>query len=234
MFPVCALVTLALLVPAAHAAQPVEARPPSIEVSGRAEIEVPADLALLDFGVVTRAATAEAAVRQNSELMDKALREVRKALGPAAQISTGAYAVRPEHVFPREGGPPKVTGYVATNVMHLRTAELKRVGEIIDLAIKSGANQVQRVAFTLKDQAPAQRQALGEAVKQARSKAEALAAGLGLKLGPIHTVVEQDVPEVRPLVREAMVAADVAPVTPVEPGLVQVRARVVLTVLLAQ
>jgi uncharacterized protein len=225
---------IALLASAAPAGLAAETRAlPAIEVSGRGLVEAPPDLALLDFGVMTRAPTAEAAARENSIRMDAAVAAVRKALGPKAQIRTGSYALRPEHVFPREGGVPKVTGYVATNVMQLRTPELARLGEIIDLAIKAGANQVQRVAFTLSDQSGAQRQALEQAVVQARSKAHSIAAALGLKLGPIHTIVEHELGDVRPLMLDAAVArAEVAPVTPLEPGLIEVRARVALSILL--
>jgi uncharacterized protein len=234
MFPVYVIAALSLLMPSSHAGQAGELRAPAIEVTGHARVEVPADLAVIELGVVTRAPTAGAAARQNSELMDGTLSALRKALGAAGRITTGAYTLRPEHVFPREGGAPKVTGYVATNIVRIETGEMQRLGELIDLAVKTGANQVQRMTFTLRDQAPAQRQALGRAVREARDKAEAIASALGLKLGAIHTVTEQEVPEVRPLMREALVArADAGPVTPVEPGLVEVATRVSLRVLLA-
>ncbi|MGZ5145904.1 MAG: SIMPL domain-containing protein, partial [Burkholderiales bacterium] len=49
----------------AYAAQ-LDARPASsIEVSAEADVEVAADVALIDVGVVTRAPTAAAAAREN-------------------------------------------------------------------------------------------------------------------------------------------------------------------------
>ena len=47
------LAAVALLPDAAHAAAPAESRPPSIEVSAEGQVDVPADLAALDFGVAT-------------------------------------------------------------------------------------------------------------------------------------------------------------------------------------
>ena len=234
----CALMAAGLMfaTQAAGAASAEPRRPPSIEVTADAEVEVPPDLALLDFGVTTQAETAAAAAKQNSERMSAVLGAVRKALGPSARLSTGTYALRPDYAVARNGtAPPKITGYTATNVIQLRTAELPRLGEIIDLAIKAGANQVQRVTLTLSDAAPAQREALRDAVLKARGKAEAIAAALGLTISGVYTVVEQDFAPVRPLMRSAMVAqAEAAPVTPIESGLIQVRARVALTVEVAR
>ena len=220
----------------ADAASAEARRPPSIEVTAEAEVEVPPDLAVVDFGVTTQAETAAEAARQNSERMTAVLAAVRKALGPGARLSTGTYALRPDYAVARNGGgPPRITGYTATNVIQLKTAELARLGEIIDTAIKAGANQVQRVTLTLSDTAPAQRQALREAVLKARAKAEAIAAALGLTIGGIHTVVEQEFAPVRPLMRSAMAAqAESAPATPIESGVIQVRARVGLTVEVAR
>ena len=232
------LTVAVLLVVAPLSAGAAERRTPnnSIEVTGDARVEAPANLALLDFGVTTQADTAAAAARLNSERMEAVLAAVRRTLGAEARISTGAYSVRPVYaVQPRESGPPRVTGYEASNVAHLKTTALARVGETIDAAVSAGANQVQRLAFTLSDDRAQRREALRAAVLEAREKAQAIAAALGANAGAVRWVVEQDVGVVQPLVRQAMaMRAESAPLTPVEPGLVEVRARVVLNVEIAR
>lgn len=227
------LVAAGLMVAAqfANGASVEPRRPPTIEVTADAEVEVPPDVAVLDFGVTTRAETAAAAARQNGERMAVVIAAVRKALGPSTRLSTGTYALHPDYAVARDGTPPRITGYTATNVVQLKTAELARVGEIIDTTIKAGANQVQRIALTLTDTAPAHRQALREAVLKARAKAEAIATALGLTISGVYTVTEQDPAPVRPLMRSAMVAqAESASTTPIESGVIQVHARVALTV----
>ena len=103
------------------------------------------------------------------------------------------------------------------------------MSEIIDAAVRAGANQVQRLAFTIADDEAAQREALRNAVVKARGDAQAIAAALGVKLGAIQSVVEQELGGARPLARQAFAAAsDSAPATPIEPGQVEIRARVVL------
>lgn len=205
----------------------------SIEVSAEGMVEVAADLALLDFGVVTQAETAAAASRENAKRMQAVLAAVRKVAGEKARLSTGTYSVRPVYATSREAGsPPRVTGYQVSNVVQLRTTDLPRVSEAIDAAIGAGANQVQRIGFSLaSDEAP-RREALTKAVTTARDKAQTIAAALGVKLGPVYSVVEQDTGRVQPLFRQsaALAAApESAPPTPVEPGEIEVRARVTMT-----
>jgi uncharacterized protein YggE len=203
-------------------------------VSAEAEVEVAADVALIDVGVVTRAPTAAAAARENGERMQAVLARIRNAFGKA-QLSTGMYALNPIYSAPRDGTEPKVTGYSASNVIHVKTSELTRVGDLVDISIQAGANQVQRIAFTLSDQTGPRETALRDAVLKARHEAEIIAAALGMKITGFHSAVVQDSGVVRPLMREAMMArVDAAAATPVEPGSVPVRARVVLTVEIAR
>jgi len=209
--------------------------PPYIEVTAEAETRVMPDLAQLDFGVMTRADTAGSATQQNAARMKAVLAAVRAALGAGTQIGTGTFNVRAEYSQAREGGEPRITGYVATNIVRLETSELGRVGDVIDVAIKSGANQVQRMAFGLSDAAAPRRSALREAVLKAQSEAEAIAAALKLTLGPVQSVVDQEMGAARPFAQDAvLMRAQAAAVTPVEPGMVSVRARVVLRVLIAR
>jgi uncharacterized protein YggE len=220
---------------ASHAAQ-TDGRPSSwIEVSAEAEVEAPADIALIDVGVSTQAASAAAAARDNAKRVEAVLGRLRSAVGQGGQIATGAYSLRPVYSNPRDGTEPRVMAYAASNVLHVKTPDLARVGELIDVAVQAGANQVQRIGFTLADSSAPHEAALRNAVTKARREADTAAAALGLKVARVHSAVVQDAGAVRPLMREAMVArADVATATPIEPGFIQVRARVVLTVEIAQ
>ena len=228
MFAIAAAVATPALAASADAAVP-----PYIEVTAEAENKVAPDIAYLDFGVMTRAETAAAAAQQNAARMKSVLAAVRAALGASAQIGTGTYNLRAEYSPGRDGSEPRVIGYVASNVVRLETQELQKLGEIIDGAIKAGANQVQRIAFGLRDAAEPRRQALREAASKARSEAEAIASALKLSLGPVQAVVDQDVGPVRPFAQEMMARAPAAS-TPIEPGVVTVRARILLRMQIAR
>jgi uncharacterized protein YggE len=108
---------------------------------------------------------------------------------------------------------------------------LSQVGKVIDLATESGANSIQALRFTLKDETSSRTQALREASTKARLKAEAIASALGLKIQRILHV-EEGVQVPRPMVEYADMAAvraQSAP-TPIESGSIDLRATVTLTV----
>jgi uncharacterized protein len=85
-----------------------------------------------------------------------------------------------------------IAAYVVTNIVRARIPDVKAAGKIVDLALKNGANEVQRLIFTLKNPEPVQAEALKAAAAKARGRAVALAAALGLKLGNVLSVSDGD------------------------------------------
>ncbi len=208
---------------------------PSIRVTGEATLSVKPDQAQIDIGVVTQALTAQTAASENAQRLDAVLTELRHALASGADIQTAGYSVNPNYRYPKEGGTPTITGYTATNTIQLKINDLSLVGKAIDTATRSGANKIQRLTFTLKDERAAQAEALKEASIKAREKAEAIAAALRVKIGRI-LFVEEGGMAVRPRVLQesAVMRAGVAAApTPVEPGNIEVHATVALTVEIA-
>lgn len=209
---------------------------PTIRVTGDAIVTAKPDQAEINIGVVTQAQTGQAAASQNAQKQDAVISELRKALGQAAEIKTISYSLNPNYRYPKEGGPPTITGYTASNVVQVKTSNLAQVGRVIDLATESGANTIQSLRFTLKDETAARSQALREASNKARLKAEAIASALGLKIQRVLHV-EEGGTIIRPVeygeTMGAMRAAAAAP-TPIESGSIDVRATVTLTVEIAQ
>jgi uncharacterized protein len=225
------LAVLMLLGAAAAAQEPAgRPTPPSIRVTGEATVTVQPDQARIDIGVTTQAQTAQAAAADNAQRLETALAELRQALGAGVEIKTISYSLNPDYRYPKDGGKPTITGYTATNVVRVTLNDLTRVGQAIDEATRSGANQVHRLQFTLKDEQDAQSQALRAAAVKAKAEAEALAQALGLKIARVLSVVESS-EGAQPIMRDVMLArAEAAAPTPVEPGTIEVRATVTLTV----
>ena len=120
--------------------------------------------------------------------------------------------------------------FVARNSIEVRVDEIARVGELLDVVVQGGATSVSGVRFDIQDREKIERDALRLAVVDARSRAEAAAAGAGRSVDRIVKIEDTRDSGVTPLPRAMMTmkAAD-APQTPVEPGLVEIRARVTLT-----
>jgi uncharacterized protein YggE len=189
------------------------------------------DQAEIDIGVVTQARSAPDAAKENAEKLARVMAEVKKLLGKGDEVKTASYSLNPSYRYP-QGGKPEIVGYTATNVLRIKTGNLENVGKLIDAAMKSGANTIQRLVFTLKDEQSAQLQALRLASAKAKAKAEEIANALGLKVVRILVVNEGD-RGVRPIIppQARSVQADVmaATPTPVEVGTIEVRSSVTLT-----
>ncbi len=206
-------------------------RPPSITVNGEATIAAEPDQAQIDIGVTTQARNAPDASRENAERLARVLAEVKKLLGKGDEVKTSGYGLNPQYRYP-QGGKPEIVGYTANNIVRIKMAKLDEVGKLIDAAMQAGANNINRLLFTLKDEEAARLDALRQASAKAKTKAEAIAASLGLKVLRIAAVTEgersfQPIYRQAPMARGEALAAQ-AP-TPVEPGTVDVRSTVTLT-----
>jgi len=204
----------------------------SIRVTGDARVTAKPDRVQIDIGVTTRAAQSQEAASQNARQVDAVLAAVRKAAGPAAVLKTISYSLNPNYQYHPNGGEPTIEGYTALNVVQVTLDDLGKIGAVIDAATQAGANHVQGIQFTLRDQDAVRAEALREAVLRARAEADVLAAALGLKVLRVLTV-EENSPRVVPVrvyggAPRAMAAA--APATPVEAGTLDVTADVTLSV----
>ena len=197
---------------------------------GEAVVSVRPDQVRIQVGVVSQAPTAQEAGAQNAKQSSALIAELKQLLGSGAEFQTMNYSVYPNYRTQRDGGKPTIAGYQANNTVEVRLNDVSAAGKVIDAATKSGANQIQGVQFSVRDEQKLRGEALAKAAVQARANAAALASSVGLKVIRLVRVEDGEPPRVIPLRAEMMMAksADAAQ-TPVEPGEVQVRATVTVT-----
>jgi uncharacterized protein YggE len=207
----------------------VTARRPFVRALGEGVVPVRPDQVKINVGVTTQAETAQASAEQNAARTGAVLNALRQLLGANADIKTVSYAVTPNYRYPQGGGTPTLLGYTTANVVEVTVADATVAGRVIDTATQAGANTVTGLRFTLRDSAPARSQALRLATQQARSNAESIAMGLGLRLGAIVSAEEGSA--VRAVTAtDSRTGAVAATPTPVETGMVEVRATVVVEI----
>jgi len=211
----------------AAAQDPDQRKPPSIRVTGEATVSAQPDQAKIELGVVTQADKSETAASRNAQRLEKVMAELRKVVGSGGSIQTIGYSLTPDYRH-TAGSEPTIVGYTASNVVRVTLNDLTNVGRLIDVASAAGANRVQALHFTLRDEQAVRAQALREAATKAKAKADALASALGLQVVRVLEVSEAGGP-VGP-VRDVMFARAEAAATPIEPGTVEIRATVDLTV----
>lgn len=204
----------------------------TIQVSGNGEAHAAPDYATLSLAIETHAKSAADAAANNAALAQKITQALTLKLGGQGKISTGGYSLNPEYNNPQANGRPRVEGYQAQNSITVETAKLDLIGPLIDAAIAAGANRVDSLDFTLRNDSGPRNEAIADAAKDARTQAEALATSLGVKLGPIISATTESearpIP-VMPMARfSAMANVNAAP-TPVNPGEITVPATVSLT-----
>jgi uncharacterized protein YggE len=216
------------VIPAA-AQQPTASERPVIVTMGEGVVKTAADRAWVSVAAESRARSPRDAQRANADAMAAVLGRFKGAGLPADAIRTSGYDIQPE--FDYANGKQTLRGYVARNSVEVRADDIARVGEILDLAVGSGATAVSGVRFDLKDRSAAEREALKRAVADARGRAEAAASGAGVSIDRVLRIEEQRgfAQEPRPLMmkRESMVAD--AAETPITPGELDVRALVTMT-----
>lgn len=223
---------------AALGAQESRYTPPFVRATGESTVNARPDRAVINVGVVTQAPTAAAAASQNANQVTAVLDRVKKEIAGKGQVRTTGYSLNPNYNYPNppNNSGPRIVSYQASNTVEVTLDDISLVGKIIDAATASGSNNINGIQFALKDEQEVRRQALRSAAVNARSSAQALADALGLKVVRVHSADTGEPVTVRPMHEMAMarMAADARAPTPVEPGNVQVRATVTVTLEVAQ
>jgi len=227
--PALLFVPLLLLTAVPVAAQPrVVPVEPTVAAAGEAIVRRAPDQAFVTIATESRAPRPEAAQQANARAMEKVRRELRDQKIPDAAIRTVSFNLRED--FDYTSGGRVSRGFVVTNAIEVRVDDLTRLGRLVDEVIKAGATSISGIRFELKDRDAVEREALRRAVEDARARAEALAAGAGLRIVRVQSITDQGieaVPPPMPMMR--MEARADAAETPMAPGEIEVRASVRLT-----
>lgn len=215
-------------VAAAQAVGTGGASPPfaGITMTGTGTAAAAPDVASLSAGVQTQAATAQQASDANSTTMAAVIAAI-KAQGIADQdIQTTTFSIDPVYSQPKSGNStPSITAYRVRNAVSVTVTTVSHAANVLDAAVKAGANSDVGIQFGLKDATALQEAALKTAVQRAGAKAGAIAAAAGVKLTGVYSVTEQSTGSPTPQALGAAAQASSAAV-PVQQGQLTVRATV--------
>lgn len=228
------LLSLALTACAPVRAQSLPAPAPdtgTIQVTGQAEILVPADRVTISFGVETESTSAREASTLNASKMDAVISALRGTGIRDLQIETFGYTLVPEYRYPNREDPNRqtISGYRATNHIRVSNPDVDAAGSLLDAGIQAGANRVVDLRFEASDTREARLEALTQAVRSAREEAQTIAEAMGVVLGSPMEVrggASPGQPRILAGARMAMEAA--APPTPIEAGRQTVSANVTI------
>jgi uncharacterized protein YggE len=215
--------------PAASAQQNTPPEPPVVVTSGEGLVQAVPDRAWITLTAESRAGNPRDAQRRNVEAMTPVIDKLRAAGIPADAIRTVGYDLQQEWDFVNNRRESR--GYVARNTIDVRVDAIDRIGELLEIAVGSGATSVGGVRFDLKDRAKLEREALRLAVEDARVRADAAAAGAGRSIDRVLRIDAQAAGPPVPLPRVAMLREQAASsdAPPIAAGQIEIRAQVTLT-----
>ena len=158
----------------------------TISATGTGEVTAESDLAVVNIAVTH---TADSADEARGTVADD-VAAVRAALTDAGiaadDIQSTGFHIYPE--YDHSNGERELVGYRAVHSLTVEVAP-DRAGEVIDLSVGAGADEIQGVFFTLTDEKRAElrSEALTKAVDSAEADAETVAAAADLRITGVHT-----------------------------------------------
>jgi len=203
-----------------------EERVPTISVSGEGMVEAPPDSATISIGVTNFDRDATKVQNENARIATNVINAVA-ALGiDKKNIRTGNYSFQQR--FRYDEGKQIFDGYEVNNTVTISVNDLNKVGKVIDAALANGANRVDSLNFGIRDRENFQSDALKLAVRDARRKAEIVAAELGKRIVGIVNVSINSAPIMSARTENLMMsnAKDANFSTPIEAGILSCSASV--------
>ena len=222
------IIALAILpLSSARAQEPRSPEQPVVVTHGQAVITAKPDRAFVTIAAESRSKNSSEAQKLNAAAMTAVLQKIEQAGVPKDAIRTVGYDLQPE--FDYANGRQTFRSYLARNTVEVRLDDIDRVGAVIDAAAGGGATSIGGIRFDVRNRDALERDALRQAVADARARAEAAATGAGRSIDSVVRIEEGGVPEYpRPMMRMAA-AADQAVSTPVAPSTIEIQSRVTLT-----
>ncbi len=190
-----------------------------LDLSVNGEVTRVPDLAIISAGVVTRAASATAALQQNAERMDRVIAALKRVGIDDRDIQTSSISLNPEYRYP-ENQSPQLTGYTASNQVTVRFRDIRNSGKVLDILVAEGANQISGPSMTIEHPEEALDEARARAVAAGRARANLYARALGMRVVRVVSVSEGGgyyAPPPAPPPAPVMMAAERS-YTKIEPG----------------
>jgi uncharacterized protein len=179
----------------------------SIAITATDRVTHQADVATVHIGYELYGPDQPAAYASASQASNAIVSALRSAGVPSDTIESEQQSVAPMDNYQLNQLPANERGshaFVAQQSWTVRTSA-DAASRILDLAVKAGANKSGNIDWSLKDPNAASAEAAGKALQRARAQAEAMAAGLNVKLGQLlYASNEVQAEPVRPVAMMAM------------------------------
>ena len=176
------LFVLLLMLPAAALADT------KIAVTGSATVQAEPDMVTLSLGVEETKSDVAAAQATVNEKLAAVVEALKNAGIDEKDVQTGYYSIYNNYNY----DDPSDIQYVASCSLNVIVRDLSKAGEMIDVAVAAGANQVGGVTFGVADLTALQDRALELAVADGIRRAGVMARAAGVTLPALPESVEEN------------------------------------------
>jgi uncharacterized protein YggE len=148
------------------------------------------DTLTIDITISSTAATAQGALADNNNETEAVIAAFTAGGVTRQNIQTTGLSVQPNYTL--TNGTEVLTGYGVNNTVTAMITNLASAGSVIDAVSSAAGNagQINSVAFSIKDPRDLEDQARTDAVRQAVSHAQTMAASAGEHLGPVCSLTD--------------------------------------------
>ena len=169
----------------------------TISVTGSATASSTPDTLIVILGVESEAKTASESLSQNSNSLNYVISSLTNSGISKDNIQTSNFRIYPlyDSIKDSNGNYQQILiGYRVSNILSIQTDNIDSAGNIIDVAVSSGANRVDNVSFQLSDE---KLQKIGDdliadAINDATQKAEKALLPLKQKIVGVKSVIVHD------------------------------------------
>ncbi|HIH99442.1 MAG TPA: SIMPL domain-containing protein [Nitrosopumilus sp.] len=169
----------------------------TISVSGISTASSNPDTLIIVLGVESEAKTANESLSQNSNSLNSVISSLSNSGISKDDIQTSNFSIYPlyDSIKDSNGNWEQIlNGYRVSNILSIKTEKIDSAGDIIDVAVSSGANRVDNVSFELSD-AKSQKisdDLIADAINDATQKAEKALVPLKQKIVGVKSVIIHD------------------------------------------
>lgn len=196
-------------------------------VYGSSRIAVEPTIVNIQLGVVNEDTELTKAQQRNASLIQQITQALLNQGILDKNIQTADYSVYPQYDY--VDNTQKFRGYQVTHLLSITIENINQTGNVIDTAVKNGANRVSNIHFSIKDKELHYNNALKMALQNALVKAKAIANELKVHLDPIPVkILEQLTEYPSPVAYKSFAGTGViaGASTTIEPGQLYIEAKV--------
>lgn len=210
----------------------------TISVSDTGEVFAKPDLAVVSFSVVNEAVTVSEAMTENTEKMNAVIDFIKKQGIEDKDLKTTSFNIYPRYewrrgtvcLYPPCPGQKRVlVGYEIRQSLKVKIRDMAKIGDIIQGAADSGANQLGDLSFIIDKQDELKKQAREQAIEKAKTKAEELASQLDVRLVRITNFSESGIAPYPYLAERGLGGTEAVPSLQIETGENEISVTVTIT-----